>query len=111
MGFIIICSFGRVEPSGELFEYFFTTNCDPRGWISILPRVMKEGCLLVSKESSIPKVTTTSLMFSGDPRIQITGKNTMSSSVLESPVLRERFGLCAKGALWIPSVSVRASRL
>lgn len=65
MGFIVIYSVARVNPSRELFDYFFTTNRDPEGWISISPRVVKEGSLLVSNERPKTEATTTSLIFSG----------------------------------------------
>jgi len=64
MGFIFIYSFGWVEPLRELFDYFFTTNYDQEGWISISPRIVKENCHLVSKDGSDPEITARSLMFS-----------------------------------------------
>lgn len=65
MGFIIIYHTTRVEPTGDFFYYFFTTNRDLGGWISILPKVMKEGFLLRSKkERPDPEIPATSLMFS-----------------------------------------------
>ena len=65
MGFIVICSTVQVEPTGELFNYFFTTNRDLGGWISISPRIVKDGNLIVAKERPDPKIRATSLMLSG----------------------------------------------
>ena len=65
MGFIVICSTAQVEPTRELFDYFFTTNRDPRGWISISPRIVKDDSLLVAKERPDPEIRATSLMESG----------------------------------------------
>lgn len=64
MGFLIIFHTAKVEPTGELFDYFFTTNCDLGGWISISHRVVKKACLLRAKERPDPDIPTTSLMFS-----------------------------------------------
>jgi len=65
MGFIVICSTVQVEPTRELFNYFFTTNRDLGGWISISPRIVKDGNLIVAKERPDPKIRATSLMLSG----------------------------------------------
>ena len=64
MGFIVICCTARVEPTRELFDYFFTTNRDLGGWIFISPRVVKDDGLLVAKKRLDPEIRATSLMYS-----------------------------------------------
>ena len=49
----------------ELFDYFFTTNRDPGGWISILSRIVKDSYLLVAKEHPNPEIRATLLILSG----------------------------------------------
>lgn len=65
MGFLIICHTGKIEPSEDLFDYFFTTNRDPGGWISISPRIVKDGCILAWKERPELEIGASTLMQSG----------------------------------------------
>ena len=63
MGFIVLCSFTSVKPSRQLFDFFFTANRDPKGWISISPQIIKEKNLVPLKEYQSGEAAT--LMFSG----------------------------------------------
>ena len=63
MGFIVCCANACVEASVELFNYFFTINRDPKGWISLTPRILKHKSLVDIKGG--PEVDTTYLMTSG----------------------------------------------
>ncbi|XP_052178675.1 uncharacterized protein LOC127792260 [Diospyros lotus] len=65
MGFLLICHSGKIEPTGDLFDYFFTTNRDPGGWISISPRIVKDSRLLACKGYSNLEISASTLMQSG----------------------------------------------
>ena len=42
----------QVSPSGELFNFFFTTNHDPGGWVSISLRIIKDEPLTTINEGT-----------------------------------------------------------
>jgi len=62
MGFIVCCANAHVDSSGELFDYFLTVNRDPKGWISLTPKILKHKSLVVVKGGS--EVDATYLMTS-----------------------------------------------
>ena len=67
MGFIVCCANAHVEPSREVFDYFFTINRDPKSWISLTPKILKHKSLVALKEA--PRSTLLPYDFQGGQRI------------------------------------------
>ena len=49
IGFIVCYANANVEPLGELFDYLFTVNRNPKGWISFTPNILRHKSLVAVK--------------------------------------------------------------